>query len=185
VQHVLQLTASASQVFSTASDEEKCQLYQVHLWLLGSQLPAPGQGLAGVLTQQQLEQGRANREEQLKARSQQQPSRLQHSVYNALLQLPADTWQRQPQSEQPTADSVCLVDIVAVTASGLMVAIEVDGPDHFVQPGNTLSGPTLFRNRALAARGYAVICIPYREWSALRTPEQKQQYLQAKLQAVQ
>jgi hypothetical protein len=41
----------------------------------------------------------------------------------------------------------------------------------------------LFRNRALAARGYVLVSIPYWEWRQLRGAEQKQQYLKEKLQA--
>jgi hypothetical protein len=67
--------------------------------------------------------------------------------------------------------------------SGVRLAIEVEGPSHFVQPNFTLSGSTLFRNRALAARGYALVSIPYWEWGNLRGADQKQQYLLAKLQA--
>jgi hypothetical protein len=54
---VLQLASAASQVLGSAALEDLLQLYQVHLWLLDSCLPAPGQGLSGVLSQQ-LEQCR-------------------------------------------------------------------------------------------------------------------------------
>jgi hypothetical protein len=185
VPEVLQLAAAASQLFSIARDQGLQQLHQVHLWLLDSKLPAPDQGLSGVLTQQQLEQCRASWEESLLAKAKQPPSRLQKSVNPAVLQLRRDTWQRQPQSEHPTRDKACLIDIFAVTASGVPVAIEVDGSHHYVQPDSTLSGPTLRRNRALAARGYALISIPYWEWEVLRGTEQQQQYLLAKLQGVQ
>jgi hypothetical protein len=184
VPQVLQLAAAAGQIFSTFQHGESRQLHQVHLWLLDSQLPAPGQGLSGVLTQQQLEQCRASWEQQLTATAQQQSSRLQQSVYAAVLQLPPDTWQQQPQSEQPTDDKACLIDIAAVTASGVKVALEVEGPHHYVQPDNTLTGPTQSRNRALAARGYAVISIPHWEWDRLRNPQQQQEYLLEKLSSL-
>jgi hypothetical protein len=74
------------------------------------------------------------------------------------------------------------VDIAATTTSGVKVAIEVDGSSHFMQPDNSLEGGTMFRNRALAVRGYVVISIPYWEWRQLRGADQKQQYLLAKLQ---
>ena len=170
--------------FNTANGEEFRQLHQVHLWLLDCQLPTPAQGLLGVLTQQQLEQCRVSWEEQLTTTARQQSSRLQQSVYAAVLQLPPDTWQQQPQSEQPTADKACLIDIAAVTASRVKVAIEVEGPHHYVQPDYTLSGPTLYRNRALAARGYAVISIPYWDWERLGNPQQQQEYLLEKLSSL-
>jgi hypothetical protein len=146
VPQLLQLAAAASQLFAAESVEGLQQLYQVHLWLLDSQLPAPGQGLSGVLTQQQLQQCRACWEQQLTAAAKQQSSRLQQLVYAAVLQVPPDIRHQQPQSEQPTADKACLIDIAAVTASGVKVAIEVDGPLHFVQPSRSLSDATLYRN---------------------------------------
>jgi hypothetical protein len=170
-------------VLSTTSEELQ-QLHQVHLWLLDSQLPAPGQGLSDVLTQQQLEQCRASWEQQLTATAQKQSSRLQLMVYTAVLQLPPDTWQQQPQLEQPTADKACLIDIAAVTASGVKVAIEVEGPQHYVQPDHTLTGTTQSRNRSLAARGYAVVSIPYWEWNTLHSPQQQQEYLLEKLSSL-
>ena len=61
----------------------------------------------------------------------------------------------------------------------------MEGPYHYVQPDNTLTGSTLFRNRALAARGFTVISIPHWDWFELRSAAQQQQYLLDKLQAVQ
>jgi hypothetical protein len=184
VPQVLQLAAAAGQVFSKASGQELQQLHQVHLWLLDSQLPTRGQGLSGVLTQQQMAQCRASWEQQLTATAEQQSSHLQQSVYAAVLQLPSDTWQQQPQSEQTKADKACLIDIAAVTASGVKVAIEVEGPHHYVQPDNTLTGPTLYRNRALAARGYALISIPHWKWRSLHSTAEKQQYLLGRLSSL-
>jgi hypothetical protein len=161
-------------------DENERQLYQVHLWLLDSDLPAPGQGLSGVLSQQQLKQCRANWEQDLAASK---TSDLQRGVFAAAQQLPPDLWQQPPALEQVTADGAFSIDIAATTAAGVRVAIEADGPTHFLQPGNTLEGATLYRNRALAVRGYAVLSIPYWEWDALRGADSKQQYLLAKLQA--
>jgi hypothetical protein len=182
VPQVLRLAAATSELWRTGITEALQQLYQVHLWLLDSQLPAPGQGLSGVLSQQQLEQCRASWLQQVAANAQQQVSNMHGAVLVAVQQLPAATWQQPPAAEQVTADGSYSVDIAATTASGVKVAIEVDGPSHFIQPGNSLGGTTMFRNRALAARGYVVISIPYWEWDALRGAEQKQQYLLAKLQ---
>jgi hypothetical protein len=107
---------------------------------------------------------------------------LQQSVFAEVQRLPAGTWQQQPQLEQRSKDRAFSIDITATTAAGVELAIEVDGPTHFIHPGNTLEGGTLFRNRALAARGYVVVSIPYWEWNALRGAEKKQQYLLDKLQ---
>jgi hypothetical protein len=168
VQLVLQLTAAASQV-SSMNHEGLRQLYQVHfLWLLDIGLPAPGQGLSGVLSQQQVEQCRASWEQQLAAKTAlSKTSDLQRGVFAAAQQLLPGLWQEPPAPEQVTADGALSIDIAATTAAGARVAIEADGPTHFIQPGDAVSGPTLFRNRALAARGYAVLSIPYWEWDAL------------------
>jgi hypothetical protein len=56
VPQVLQLAAACKHMWGTAVGEDFRQLYHVHLWLLDSQLPAPGQGLLGVLSKQQLQQ---------------------------------------------------------------------------------------------------------------------------------
>lgn len=48
-----------------------------------------------------------------------------------------------------------------------LLAIEFDGPYHFCRPGKQPTGPTAFRNKLLAARGYVVLSIPYWEWQGL------------------
>jgi hypothetical protein len=184
VPHVLQLAAACKHLWGDAVDKDMWQLYQVHLWLLDSQLPAPGQGLLDVLSQQQLQQCKHSWEQQLTdSTSIAKASGLHRSVFAAVQALPAGTWQQPPVLEQRTADGALSIDIAATTSSGVQLAIEVDGPSHFVRPNYKLTGPTLFRNRALAARGYVLVSIPYREWSKLRGAAQKQQYLLSSLQA--
>jgi hypothetical protein len=100
VPQVLQLAAASSELWHTATAGSLHQLYQVHLWLLDSQLPAPSQGLSGVLSQQQVEQCRASWLQQLAANAQQQLSNMQKAVLVAVQQLPAATWQQQPEAEQ-------------------------------------------------------------------------------------
>ena len=57
--------------------EDLLQLYQVHLWLLDRELPAPAQGLSGVLSQLQLQQCKDAWEKQTAAVN----SRQQSSKY--------------------------------------------------------------------------------------------------------
>ena len=182
VPQVLQLAASTGCLPKITMAEDLRQLYQVHLWLLDSQPPTPGQGLSGVLSPQRLQQCKEEWEQQVAVTVQQKVTDLQQSVSAEVQRLPAGTWQQQPQLEQRSKDRAFSIDVAATTAAGVELAIEVDGPTHFIQPGNTLEGGTLFRNRALAARGYVVVSIPYWEWEALRGAEQKQQYLLDKLQ---
>jgi hypothetical protein len=61
------------------------------------------------------------------------------------------------------------------------VAIEVDGPWHWRRPDRQPTGPTQFRNRLLAHRGYTVVTVPYLMWQGLRE-EQRVAYLQTLLQ---
>jgi tetratricopeptide (TPR) repeat protein len=183
---VLQLATAVTQMWGSTLDEDLQQLYQVHLWLLDSSLPAPGRGLSGVLSQQQLQQCRASWELSLAAATAStKTSGFQRDVFAAAQRLPAGVWYTSPQLEQVTADGALSIDIAATTAAGVRVAIEADGPSHFIQPGNSLTGGTLFRNRALAARGYVVLSIPGWKWQQLRGADSKQQYLLAKLQSLQ
>uniref|UniRef100_A0A7S4FVH6 RAP domain-containing protein n=1 Tax=Eutreptiella gymnastica TaxID=73025 RepID=A0A7S4FVH6_9EUGL len=60
------------------------------------------------------------------------------------------------------------------------VAIEVDGPSHFVKGADGLlpSGPTLLKRRQLEAFGYRVVSVPFWEWGALRSEGDEAAYLQ-------
>jgi len=179
---VLQLARATTDMWDNVGSQDFYQLYQVHLRLQDCQLPAGGAGLAGVLTQQQLEECRNSWEQDLAASTAvSKASGLQQSVFTTLQQLPATTWQQLPVMEQRTADGAFSIDIAAVTAAGVALAIEVDGPSHFVRPGNRLNGPTQYRNRALAAQGYTVISIPHWEWNRLSN-QQQVQYVKNALQ---
>jgi hypothetical protein len=71
-----------------------------------------------------------------------------------------------------------LLDIAGRTAAGVLVAVEADGPTHFRRPDGRLMGPTQYRNRALAVRGYRLVGVHWSEWSKLNADE-KQEYLMA------
>ncbi len=61
------------------------------------------------------------------------------------------------------------------------IALEVDGPSHFLQDGRS-EGRTLLRNRMLAAHGWRVVVVNYRVWQhELKTGEQREQYLRSLL----
>ena len=72
-----------------------------------------------------------------------------------------------PVLEARTADGLHSIDVLVITAEGVQVAIEVDGDSHFRQPDLQPTGPTQWRNRSLAARGYVVVSVPYWEWNPL------------------
>ena len=74
------------------------------------------------------------------------------------------TVQRRTHSQ---ARAVTLTPLV-IGQAGERIALEADGPSHFA--ANTLApgGAMLARNRLLAARGWAVISMPYYVWAELK-----------------
>ena len=65
---------------------------------------------------------------------------------------------------------------IAIEGEGARVAMEVDGPHHFLQDGRQ-DRSTLLRNRMLAAHGWRVVVVDYREWNALTTEAQREEFL--------
>ena len=186
VPEVLLLAEAASRVWRSAAPEDLRQLYQVHLWLLDHKLApakgAKGAGLLRVLSQQQLDECRKAWQDQVADCAAATPTLLQQQVFAALQQLPG--WRVPPQQEVVVTDDNFSIDIVAVAAAGVRLAVEVDGPHHFVRAGNRweVDGPTQYRNRALTERGYTVVSIPWWECGQLKGVQQQQQYLQNKIQ---
>ena len=80
-------------------------------------------------------------------------------------------------------DGLFSIDVVA-EFRGHLIAIEADGPSHFLSPDMRVTGDTLFRNRCLQARGYKVLSVPKHFWDTVRGPEAKQQWLQQQLNAL-
>ena len=151
---VQQLAAAFSSRSEGQLNNYKLQLYQVHVWL-------KDYGLGGCLSQKQQERCREAWRGELAAAE--DASKLQQAVYAAALKLP---WcRRRPVLEARTDDGHLSIDILVMTATGARVAIEVDGHcSHFTSPNRMPSGSTRWRNRALAARGYVVVSVPYWEW---------------------
>jgi len=106
--------------------------------------------------------------------------------------------------EAVTADGLFGIDILAKTVNGCSLAVEFDGPFHYSvavkfaeSTGNNsdtgsssvdcnrqqqqllvLNRSTLFRNSALAARGYKVVCVPFYDWPDHKLPAERWLYLQ-------
>jgi hypothetical protein len=180
---VLRLAEAASRVWGLAVPKDRSQLYQVHMWLLDN-TPAAAKGvkalgLLQVLSAQQMDECRKAWQDQVAAAAAAVPSKLQQEVFAALEELTG--WQVPPKQEQRTCDKTFSIDIFAVTAAGARLAVEVDGPSHFVSPGNRVNGRTEYRDRALKARGYTVVSIPWWEWEQRKGRKQQQAYLVNKL----
>jgi hypothetical protein len=182
-QQVLLLAQACSRQWDRTAPQNLLQLWQVHTWLLDFQL-AWGQGLQGSLTEQQLQQCKAAWDADLQQQARQPPTQWLRSVLAAVQRLPI-AWQQQPQMEQlsigrdgVTPDGALLIDIAGRTADGVLVAVEADGPSHFRQPDGGMTGPTQYRNRALAVQGYRLASVPWYDWHDIQhNSEQQQQYL--------
>ncbi|KAJ1488073.1 RAP domain-containing protein [Baffinella frigidus] len=62
------------------------------------------------------------------------------------------------------------------------VAIEVDGPYHYAADSRRPLGATVMKRSHLALLGYELVSVPYWEWDALDTREEKQDYLRDRLE---
>ena len=69
---------------------------------------------------------------------------------------------------------------IVIEGAGARVALEVDGPYHFLQDGRP-TGKKLLRNRMLAAHGWRVVVVDYRVWDGLQTEAQREHYLRSLL----
>lgn len=65
----------------------------------------------------------------------------------------------------------------------LKVAIEVDGPCHFVRGARSPNGRTLLKRRLLTKLGWHLVSVPYWEWDQVTAalPRIRREYLCAKL----
>ena len=102
------------------------------------------------------------------------PSRLQRDVAASLSALGL-----APREEVRTPQGYSLDAVVS--HGGREVAVEVDGPSHFL--GRTPTGTTALKRRQLRAAGWALLPVPYWEWDALGSSKAaKQEYLQGALE---
>ena len=103
------------------------------------------------------------------------PSKLQRDVVASLRALGL-----APQEEVRTPQGYSLDAVVS--HGGREVAVEVDGPSHFL--GRTPTGATALKRRQLRAAGWALLPVPYWEWDALGSKAAKQAYLRAALEGL-
>jgi len=102
------------------------------------------------------------------------PSKTQDDVVSILSSMGL-----QPQ-EEVLLKSGYRIDAV-VEVNGKQIAVEVDGPSHFI--GRELTGSTILKHRQVATRdGLLVVSVLYWEWNKLKkNSEKKQQYLRSTL----
>ena len=163
--------------------EGMCNLFQVHIWMCDVGLLG-GQGLAGSgwVKQEQLQQWEKSWREQL--------GRVGSSVFHVdvyrelqglALNLPG--LEVKGMEVLDHVDRLFSVDVVA-EFKGHLIAVEADGPSHFLRPDMRVTGNTIFRNRCLKARGYKVLSVPTYVWDKLNASKDKQQWLQQHLDAL-
>jgi hypothetical protein len=86
------------------------------------------------------------------------PSRVQLEVLAVVRQLPGCSG---ATCEQATDDGLFSIDIAVQLPDSSRLAVEVDGPSHFLNnTPSRLDGATLLRNRLLEARGWRVVSVP-------------------------
>ena len=100
------------------------------------------------------------------------PSGLQREVCAALRELSARVREEEVTKEGYSLDAI-------VTWEGQRIAIEIDGPSHFLRGGTdgSATGATLLKRRQLGAFGWRLAVIPYWAWSKLKDSERRQYLL--------
>ena len=99
-------------------------------------------------------------------------SRTQLNILQAIRSLPECS---EAKGEFLTADGFFSIDIALTRADGTKVAIEVDGPTHFMSNNHTrINGSTALRNRLLEARGWRVVSVSVEAWSRVPQGGEKQ-----------
>ena len=68
-----------------------------------------------------------------------------------------------------------------VEFDGKRVALEVDGPSHFVGRSQQPTGATLLKQRQLRHLDWQLASVPYWEWDQQRQRDGRKQYLRARL----
>jgi hypothetical protein len=129
------------------------------------------------------------------------PSDLQRQVFSALVELGFD-----PEEEVISPEGYSL-DIVFSTEGSdgggsasaghlwrqqTLIAVEVDGPTHFLHKSTRPSGSTLLKRRQLRQSGWALVSVPYFEWqraaSGARNGEEaferRKEYLMSQLRSI-
>jgi hypothetical protein len=108
-------------------------------------------------------------------------SRLQRDVAAALKRAGSDV---EIEEEFCDTRSGYSIDVLVRrrSAAGITeLAVEVDGPSHFLGDGQTPSGSTLLKRKQLGQLGYTVVPVPFWEWDALRDEEAQRRYVEDKL----
>mmetsp|Transcript_29552 Transcript_29552/g.44775 ORF Transcript_29552/g.44775 Transcript_29552/m.44775 type:complete len:300 (+) Transcript_29552:3-902(+) len=148
-----------SETISFSSDELR-QLHQVILWLT-----IENQRMCNI--PDELE------EKCLSAflRQQKQLSKFQNNVMSSFESLDLNV-----QEEVTCQRTGYSIDAIVTTKDGIEIAVEVDGPSHFV--GRLPTGSSILKRRLLKNIGsWPLLSLPYWKWNEVGLDEKKQQAL--------
>jgi hypothetical protein len=147
---------------SAGSFEHLRQMYQVHL---AATVERPG--LLTTPSLALLDAARASFRELAMTAS---VSALQQSVSKCLTAMGiAHTDEHWCERSERTID-------IAIVADGQRIAVEADGPTHFLLNGQP-DGATRLRDRCLAAHGWRVVVVPFSKWIKLSTQPKRKAFL--------
>ena len=91
------------------------------------------------------------------------PSMVQLEIFEIVRTLPGGC--AEAVSEQLTEDGLFSMDIGLQLPGGLKLALEVDGPQHFMANcRDEASGETRLRRLLVEARGWKVVSLPVQQW---------------------
>jgi len=82
-------------------------------------------------------------------------------------------------ANEHVTDQGFVLDIAIEVDDQIRLAIEVDGPSHFLHgpTQGVYTGSTRLKHRLLRRLGWTVLSVPYYEWNRLKTDAAKQAYL--------
>ena len=149
-------SALAQRLEQSEHDLSELELRQVHQWILWHREHGTAPPVSAALVERALAAFRA---------SPTTPSKLQRSVGAVFAELGL-----QPRGEVICEETGYSVDLVVTSQGGTEVAVEVDGPTHFLvgRDAHTPTGATLLKRRQLGALGWPrLVSVPYWEWDAL------------------
>ena len=126
------------------------QLHQWSLWLEERRAPWPG--LPNSLRQACLDAFVSRGET---------PSQLQSDVVREIRSYDA-----QVKDEHRCKVSGYSIDALVTLNNGEQIAVEVDGPSHFLGRSHQPTGSTLLKHRQLRYFGWRLESVPYWEWGA-------------------
>jgi len=134
--------------------EALCQLHQWHLWYASERACSDALSGAALL---------ARCDAAFRA-TEAQPSRLQRDVAKGLASLGSAV------QEEKVLEEGYSLDLVVECGGEELIAVEVDGPSHFV--GRVPTGATLLKRRQLRHFGWRLVSVPYWEWDELAHRDQ-------------